>query len=54
MTDADREVVEEATRSVTAVSFALDKLSVEQLTRVLRRMRLCADDFEDTRPADDA
>jgi hypothetical protein len=48
---------EEATRSATAVSFARDELSVEemeQLTRVLGRMLLCVGDFEDTRPADDA
>ncbi|MGH8991572.1 MAG: MarR family winged helix-turn-helix transcriptional regulator [Acidimicrobiia bacterium] len=51
ITDDGRDVVNEATRAVTAVSFALDGLSakeLEQLTRLLRRLRLSAGDFEDT------
>ncbi len=50
ITDRGRTVVEEATRAVTAASFALDGLNakeLEQLTRLLRRLRYSAGDFDD-------
>ena len=53
ITDEGRAVVEKATRAVTAVSFAMDGLSareLEQLSRLLRRLRLSAGDFEDAPP----
>ena len=49
ITDQGREVVEEATRAVTEASFAMDGLSereVEQLIRLLRKLRFAAGDFE--------
>ena len=49
ITDQGREVVEEATRAVTQASFAMDGLSereVEQLIRLLRKLRFAAGDFE--------
>jgi DNA-binding MarR family transcriptional regulator len=55
ITDAGRAVVEEATRSVTGMSFAMDGLSpreLEQLTRLLRRLRLSVGDFDDQPPPD--
>jgi DNA-binding MarR family transcriptional regulator len=48
ITDEGREVVEEATRAVTEVSFAMDGLSereTEQLIRLLRKLRFSAGDF---------
>ena len=49
ITDEGRAVVEEATRAVTEVSFAMDGLTereLEQLIRLLRKLRLSAGDFE--------
>ncbi|MDQ1499179.1 MAG: hypothetical protein QOI86_2519, partial [Actinomycetota bacterium] len=49
ITDDGRSVVEEATQAVTAASFAMDGLSereLEQLIRLLRKLRLSAGDFE--------
>ena len=49
ITDEGREVVEDATRAVTEASFAMDGLSereVEQLIRLLRKLRFAAGDFE--------
>ena len=49
ITDEGRRVVEEATRAVTAVTYAMDGLSereLEQLIRLLRKLRLSAGDFE--------
>ena len=49
ITDQGREVVEEATRVVTEASFAMDGLSerdLEQLIRLLRKLRFSAGDFE--------
>jgi DNA-binding MarR family transcriptional regulator len=49
ITDNGREVVEAATRAVTEVSFAMDGLSereIEQLIRLLRKLRFSAGDFE--------
>ena len=49
ITDQGRKVVEEATKAVTEVSFAMDGLSereIEQLIRLLRKLRLSAGDFE--------
>jgi DNA-binding MarR family transcriptional regulator len=49
ITDKGREVVEEATKAVTEVSFAMDGLTereLEQLIRLLRKLRLAAGDFE--------
>ena len=48
ITDKGREVVEEATKAVTAVSFAMDGLTereIEQLIRLLRKLRFSAGDF---------
>ena len=48
ITDAGRVVVEEATRAVTEVSFAMDGLTddeTEQLILLLRKLRLAAGDF---------
>jgi DNA-binding MarR family transcriptional regulator len=50
ITDAGRAVVEEATRAVTEVSFAMDGLTdheLEHLILLLRKLRLSAGDFED-------
>jgi len=50
ITDAGRAVVEEATRAVTEVSFAMDGLDdeeIELLILLLRKLRLAAGDFED-------
>jgi DNA-binding MarR family transcriptional regulator len=50
ITDEGRAVVEEATRAVTAASFALDGLNakeLEQLTRLRRRLRHSAGDCDD-------
>ena len=50
ITDHGRRVVEEATRAVTAASFAMDGLTgreLEQLMRLLRKLRLSAGDFEE-------
>ena len=49
ITEEGRAVVEEATKAVTAVAFAMDGLSereLEQLIRLLRKLRLSAGDFE--------
>ena len=49
ITEQGREVVEEATRAVTHASVAMDGLSereVEQLIRLLRKLRFAAGDFE--------
>lgn len=51
ITEEGRRVVEEATRAVTAASFAMDGLTppeLEQLMRLLRKLRLSAGDFEAT------
>ena len=59
ITDRGREVVEEATRAVTEASFAMDGLSereLEQLIRLLRKLRFAAGDFEHSgglRPPED-
>ena len=49
ITDAGRGVVEEATQAVTEAAFAMDGLSereLEQLIRLLRKLRFSAGDFE--------
>jgi DNA-binding MarR family transcriptional regulator len=49
ITEEGRAVVEEATKAVTEVAFAMDGLSereLEQLIRLLRKLRLSAGDFE--------
>ena len=49
ITDPGRAVVEEATKAVTEVAFAMDGLTereLEQLIRLLRKLRLSAGDFE--------
>jgi DNA-binding MarR family transcriptional regulator len=49
ITDEGRAVVEEATQTVTAVSFAMDGLTeteLEDLILLLRKLRLSAGDFE--------
>ena len=49
ITDRGREVVEASTKAVTEVSFAMDGLTVrelEQLIRLLRKLRFAAGDFE--------
>ena len=49
ITDDGRRVVQEATKAVTEVAFAMDGLTereLEQLIRLLRKLRLAAGDFE--------
>jgi DNA-binding MarR family transcriptional regulator len=49
ITDDGRQVVEEATKAVTEVTFAMDGLTegeLEELIRLLRKLRLSAGDFE--------
>ena len=53
ITDEGREIVAEATRAVTEASFAMDGLSereLEQLIRLLRKIRFAAGDFEASKP----
>lgn len=50
ITDEGREVVEQATEAVNAVAFALGGLSereLEQLIRLLRKLRLASGDFDE-------
>ncbi|HLF40022.1 MAG TPA: MarR family transcriptional regulator [Acidimicrobiia bacterium] len=54
ITEGGRSVVDDATKAVTAASFAMDGLTereLEQLIRLLRKLRLSAGDFD---PADGA
>ena len=49
ITDEGRRVVEEATKAVTEVAFAMDGLTereLEQLIRLLRKLRFAAGDFQ--------
>src|SRR5687768_6415326 len=56
ITDEGRQAVEQATEAVNTVAFALGGLSereLEQLIRLLRKLRLSAGDFDETAPTPD-
>src|SRR5688500_8378146 len=56
ITDEGRQAVEQATEAVNSVAFALGGLSereLEQLIRLLRKLRLASGDFDETAPTAD-